>query len=297
MNMNVSGWGGQRPSVAGMSILRNRVSKTSFGTQVEQAREEAKPAAEQKCQATLNAMLNAANEVEEPFTRKELTKEELAEFVAGLSKKYNPRKMTQEDYDSFLDDLMAEGLLSKDEVKALGYHGLVVMDAKYALTEDGKMCCYGASTYDTENPDWKTYVSQYGYPSSLRDTNGDALAYAMAMSLQRASSGTAGFIDFNEKRQNSYAIMAGVLKAMDPGGSVQGAGKDARSGYDFGDWDFENKDFDVQGMMDSAIDSLLAAVDKSVERAHAEVERAVQADLERSGYIKFEDRMIPLNIL
>lgn len=153
MNMNVSGWGSQRPSVAGISIPRNRVSKTSFGTQVKQAAEAklAAQAAERTTQIEgrkdiwepyttytpgegytgylpgsdqpvlrwgreynklmfQRAKEYAANHVEEPFTRRELTTEELAEFAAKLSGKYNPRKMTQEDYDSFLDDLMAEGL-------------------------------------------------------------------------------------------------------------------------------------------------------------------------------------------
>lgn len=118
------------------------------------------------------------------------------------------------------------------------------------------------------------------------------------MSLQKDLSGTAGFVDFNKKQQNGYAIMAKVLKAMDPGGAVQGAGKDARSRRDVEDLNFEDWDSGVQAMKDSAIDSLLAAVDKSVERAHAEVERAVQADWKkRSGYIQFGDRMVPLNIL
>ena len=60
---------------------------------------------------------------------------------------------------------------------------------------------------------------------------------------------------------------------------------------------FENWDFDIRGMLDSAIDDLLSMLDKSVESAHAAVERAVQAGLEQSGYMKFGDRMIPLNIM
>jgi hypothetical protein len=60
---------------------------------------------------------------------------------------------------------------------------------------------------------------------------------------------------------------------------------------------FKNWNFDIRGMLDSAIDDLLSMLDKSVESAHAAVERAVQAGLEQSGYMKFGDRMIPLNIM
>ncbi|MDE6591313.1 MAG: hypothetical protein K2K53_13440, partial [Oscillospiraceae bacterium] len=143
-----------------------------------------------------------------------------------------------------------------------------------------------------------TYVSQYGSPSALHETNVDVLAYAVAMSLRKDISGTAGFLDFSGKEQNSYTIMADILKAMNPGGAVQGAGTNARSGQDPENLDFESGEFDVQGVIGSAVDSLLAAVDKSVERAHAEVERTVQDDWKkRIGYIQFEDRMVPINIM
>ena len=60
---------------------------------------------------------------------------------------------------------------------------------------------------------------------------------------------------------------------------------------------FKNWNFDIRGMLDSAIDDLLSMLDKSVESAHAAVERAVQAGLAQGGYMKFGDRMIPLNIM
>ena len=86
---------------------------------------------------------------------------------------------------------------------------------------------------------------------------------------------------------------AGIMyQPFDARGFVQGVKKAVQTQYHFENWDF-----DIRGMLDSAIDDLLSMLDKSVESAHAAVERAVQAGLEQSGYMKFGDRMIPLNIM
>ena len=163
------------------------------------------------------AKQNAANKVEEPFTRKELTRAELAEFAAGLSEKYDPRSMTQEDYDSFLEDLMVEGLLSKDEVVTLGYKGAVVIGTADSLMEDG--AAYpsfgGSCSVDNKTLESNPYYNRYGLVSSLQDTNGDALAYAVLMSLWKNPSGSAGYLDLFEKQNTGYTIMADVLGAVD----------------------------------------------------------------------------------
>lgn len=253
MNMSVSGLGRLRSSVAGMPIPQDRCPKTNFGSQMKQVwgslAAEAKPT-EQTAQMegkediwelyttytpgfgyTANRVDNdepvmawgrefrelmaqrareyAANKVEEPFTRKELTQKELSAFAAKLSEKYNPRNMTQQDYESFLEDLVAEGLLSKAEVETLGYKGLVVV----GNVSDGSFL--GAVSVETKTLNNNPYYNRYGLVSSLRDTNGDALAYAVLMSLWKNPNGSAAFLDFEEKRHNGYTIMADVLKAMD----------------------------------------------------------------------------------
>ena len=61
------------------------------------------------------------------FERRELTKAELNELATRLAEKYDPINMTQEEYDSFLDDLVAEGILSRNQLGQLGYHGTFVL--------------------------------------------------------------------------------------------------------------------------------------------------------------------------
>lgn len=51
--------------------------------------------------------------------RKALTKDD----IAALAAQYNPGKMSQEEYDAFLEDLVERGVLSKQELVRLGYKG------------------------------------------------------------------------------------------------------------------------------------------------------------------------------
>ena len=144
------------------------------------------------------------------FERRELTKQELNELAAVLAGKYDPSHMTQEEYDSFLDDLAEAGILSRNQLGQLGYHGFVVLGASLADMKSGWV---GSCSY-SENIHNNPYYQRYGYAMSLSDTNGDALAYAKLMSLLNPGSGSASYLGYVEKRQSNFEAMAEVLQAM-----------------------------------------------------------------------------------
>ena len=93
----------------------------------------------QNLQHDLKGVLGAREKNEarpEAPPRKTLTKEE----IAALAAQYNPGKMTQAEYDAFLEDLVAQGVLSKEELGRLGYQGYAVV---------------GSAVFDSNN----TYLS------------------------------------------------------------------------------------------------------------------------------------------
>lgn len=50
-------------------------------------------------------------------------------LIRGWSKKYNPRNMTQAEYQSFLDDLVSAGVIQEADKIHLGYYpDLIVLD-------------------------------------------------------------------------------------------------------------------------------------------------------------------------
>ena len=146
------------------------------------------------------------------FERRELTKQELNELAARLAQKYDSSNMTQKEYDSFLDDLVDEGILSRNQLGQLGYHGFVVLGSLSDLGSGwvGTSSCSEDIMTHHNNP----YYQRYGYAMSLSDTKGDALAYASLMSLLHPGSGSASFRDYIAKQQSNYEAMANVLEAM-----------------------------------------------------------------------------------
>ena len=47
--------------------------------------------------------------------------------IAVLRNKYDPRNMSGEEYDAFLDDLADMGVISQEEKRRMGYKGLVIV--------------------------------------------------------------------------------------------------------------------------------------------------------------------------
>lgn len=146
------------------------------------------------------------------FERRELTRQELKELAARLAGKYDPSRMTQEEYDSFLDDLVEEGILSRNQLGQLGYHGLVVLGCSLEnLTSWGGSCSYSKDIMALHND---PFYQRYGYINSLSDAKGNALAYATMMSWLYPGSGSTSFRDYIAKQQSNYEAMAEVLQAM-----------------------------------------------------------------------------------
>ena len=148
------------------------------------------------------------------FERRELTKQELNELAARLAEKYDPSNMTQEEYDSFLDDLVEEGILSRNQLGQLGYHGWVVLGSLKDATLSEMGGCYIRSK-DIMTPHNNPYYQRYGYAMSLYDTKGNALAYASLMSILYPGSGSSAYFqNYAEKKQSNFEAMANVLEAM-----------------------------------------------------------------------------------
>ena len=141
------------------------------------------------------------------FERRELTKDELNELAARLAQKYDPSNMTQKEYDSFLDDLVEEGILSRNQLGQLGYHGMVCLGSGWMV---GSYRCSEDIMTHHNNP----YYQRYGYATTLYDTKGNALAYASLMSILYYGSGNAAFQNYAEKKQSNFEAMANVLEAM-----------------------------------------------------------------------------------
>ena len=148
------------------------------------------------------------------FERRELTKDELDELAARLARKYDPCNMTQEEYDSFLDDLVEEGILSRNQLGQLGYHGMVCLGSlkDATISEIGGIYMRSEDIMTHHN---NPYYQRYGYATSLYDTKGNALAYASLMSILYPGKGTSAYFqNYGEKRQSNFEAMAAVLEAM-----------------------------------------------------------------------------------
>ena len=141
------------------------------------------------------------------FESKSLTKDELNKLAARLARKYDPCNMTQEEYDSFLDDLVEEGILSRNQLGQLGYHGMICLGSGWMI---GSYRCSEDIMTHHNNP----YYQRYGYATTLSDTKGNALAYASLMSILYYGSGNAAFQNYAEKKQSNFEAMAQVLEAM-----------------------------------------------------------------------------------
>ena len=148
------------------------------------------------------------------FERRSLTRDELNELAGRLAQKYDPRNMTQEEYDSFLDDLVAEGILSENQLGILGYHGIFTLGS----LKDATISELGGSYMRSENimtHHNNPYYQLYGYAMTLHDTKGDALAYASLRSILYPGNGnSAYFTNRAEKEQSNFEAMKQVLEAM-----------------------------------------------------------------------------------
>lgn len=94
----------------------------NFGDAIQKARDTSKTDASQS--------RNYDTYEPESTTRTKLSDQDLAD----LASKYDPSNMTQDQYDSFLEDLMEKGALSRFDAMRLGYHGWRVLDMEQGLS-------------------------------------------------------------------------------------------------------------------------------------------------------------------
>lgn len=89
--------------------------------------------------------------------------------VKELAEKYGGGQMSQNQYDDFLDELVHRGVLTRDEIKYMGYQGLV-----YIKPHDGGFCYqsdeYGNPLEDANGNslDWAKKLMEYLYPDLTR---------------------------------------------------------------------------------------------------------------------------------
>ena len=86
--------------------------------------------------------------------------------LAALAGKYDPRSMTQGQYDAFLDDLIEAGALSRFDAMKLGHHGWRILNTDPG-TSAGGMGCGSAYVIGGENQPLQ----------SLEDADGDLVRW------------------------------------------------------------------------------------------------------------------------
>lgn len=156
----------------------------------------------------LETIGSARNDPYEPkaAARKKLTDQELNE----LAGRYDPRNMTQDQYDAFLDELVEKGVLTRGDTTWLGYHGLVRLDvdmdelAKQA--ETGKLTGgFGSAVIVTSLDGGRTPLFR-----SLDEAEGDLIRFLESMLAQQEQwTGPSG-----RERKEALDALYGVVRRM-----------------------------------------------------------------------------------
>lgn len=123
-----------------------------------------------------------------PVGQNTLTDAEIKE----LAQKYDPQRMTQKEYDSFIRYLEEKGVLSKLETCDIGMSFTRIIPGYNGLTE----------SMGTESTQWITKIN------TLADTKGNALLFAQTKS-QLQGLGYAGQI-----QQGAYSKVSDILNQM-----------------------------------------------------------------------------------
>lgn len=140
-------------------------------------------------------------DVHEPETpvRAKLSDQEIAE----LADKYNPRNMTRDQYDSFLDSLIEKGALSRFDAMRLGYKGWRILDIDIGAFAAGGVGCGSAYAVGSGN-------AESGPIQSLEDTDGDLIRWLESI-LAQLDQGTRA--DSRQKEEALNALL-NIVKQM-----------------------------------------------------------------------------------
>lgn len=178
--------------------------KNNFQSQVrEQA---ARRTDEYRPQVQQAAERRTADQADSAPARKTPSREDLAELAA----KYNPRRMTQAEYDSFLENLVDKGILSKGDLDHLGYRGMVVLGPE----SEGAYSWGVTSRWDVSGMSLSQLRGFTG-AASLADAGGDALTMARLLACQKPCAATSPeALAFAQESADAYRALAEALEAV-----------------------------------------------------------------------------------
>lgn len=181
--------------------------KNNFQSQVrEQA---ARRTDEYRPQVQEAAERRTADQADSAPARKTPSRAELAE-LAELAAKYNPRRMTQAEYDSFLENLVDKGILSKSDLDHLGYRGMVVLGPE----SEGAYSWGVTSRWDVSGMSLSQLRGFTG-AASLADAGGDALTMARLLACQKPCAATSPeALAFAQESADAYRALAEALEAV-----------------------------------------------------------------------------------
>ncbi len=201
-NRNVSpSYGTGLPAASERSAAGQR---TGFQTQIQE--QTARRTDEYRPQVQEAAERRTADQADSAPARKTPSRAELAELAA----KYNPRRMTEAEYDSFLEDLVDKGILSKSDLGHLGYRGMVVLGPE----SEGAHSWGVTSRWDVSGMSLSQLRGLAGV-ASLADAGGDALTMAKLLSLQKPCAATSPeALAFAQESADAYRALAEALEAV-----------------------------------------------------------------------------------
>lgn len=149
---------------------------------------------EMRAKAAAEAAAKAANTV--PVPRKELTTDDIAE----LASKYDPKHMSQEEYDAFLEDMVERGVLREDEIRRLGYNGTIVSSGV-------TLYCTDFSKLPGLDPRLLSY--------SIGDANGNMLNWMLIRSIMEpVNATTEAGLDTAKETNDAHKRLYSVLEAI-----------------------------------------------------------------------------------
>lgn len=191
-------YGTVRPGTASAGL------KNNFQSQVrEQA---ARRTDEYRPQVQQAAERRTADQADSAPARRTPSRADLAELAA----KYNPRRMTQAEYDSFLEDLVDKGILSKSDLGHLGYRGMVVLGPE----SEGAYSWGVTSRWDVSGMSLSQFRGFTGV-ASLADAGGDALTMARLLACQKPCAATSPeALAFAQESADAYRALAEALEAV-----------------------------------------------------------------------------------
>lgn len=123
--------------------------------------------------------------------------------IAELAGKYNPHNMTQDQYDTFLDDLIEKGALSRFDAMRLRHHGWRILDI-----DPGTFAAGGIGNGPTYVIGTKNNESQL--IQSLEDADGNLIRWLENMLVQQNQESRA----YNRQKKESLDILSDIVKRM-----------------------------------------------------------------------------------